>query len=251
VGERVLAIGNPFGLEGTVTSGIVSGKGRMIGQGPYDQFLPTDASINPGNSGGPLVNRSGEVVGVNTAIVSATGGSVGVGFAIPINEAKAILPQLQAKGRVTRGWLGVAMQEVTPDLAKALRLPGGQGALVANVMKDSPAAKAGIQAGGSTPSTPPNGGKLGLGLQPLTPELARELGVQARAGVVVTAVKPGGPAAEAGIRPGDVIVQANRKPVRTLDELYAALNAGKSGDPTLLQIQRKDASRFVAVPPRG
>src|SRR5574341_943686 len=104
-----MAIGNPFGLEGTVTTGIVSAEGRVIGQGPYDDFIQTDASINPGNSGGPLVNAAGEVVGVNTAILSQSGGSVGVGFAIPVNEARTILPQLEAKGRVTRGWLGVGI----------------------------------------------------------------------------------------------------------------------------------------------
>ncbi|HEX7551834.1 MAG TPA: trypsin-like peptidase domain-containing protein, partial [Candidatus Methylomirabilis sp.] len=113
VGEPVMAIGNPFGLEGTVTTGIVSAKGRVIGEGPYDNFIQTDASINPGNSGGPLVNAEGQVVGIDTAIYSQSGGSVGIGFAIPINVAKTILPQLEAKGHVTRGWLGVSIQPVT------------------------------------------------------------------------------------------------------------------------------------------
>lgn len=147
VGEPIMAIGNPFGLEGTVTTGIVSAKGRVIGEGPYDDFIQTDASINPGNSGGPLVNAAGQVVGINTAIASQSGGSVGIGFAIPINEAKAILPQLEAKGHVTRGWLGVTTQAVTDALAKALQLREAKGALVAQVMEGSPAAQAGLQVG--------------------------------------------------------------------------------------------------------
>ena len=147
VGEPVMAIGNPFGLEGTVTTGIVSAKGRVIGEGPYDDFIQTDASINPGNSGGPLVNQAGQVVGINTAIVSQSGGSVGIGFAIPINEAKSILPQLEAKGRVTRGWLGVSIQPMTPELAKAFKLEPDHGVLVAEVVPDSPAAKAGLKTG--------------------------------------------------------------------------------------------------------
>ena len=147
VGEPVMAIGNPFGLEGTVTTGIVSAKGRVIGEGPYDDFIQTDALINPGNSGGPLVNQAGQVVGIDTAIVSQSGGSVGIGFAIPINEAKTILPQLEAKGHVTRGWLGVSLQPMTAELAKAFKLEPGQGALVADVMPNSPAAKAGLKTG--------------------------------------------------------------------------------------------------------
>jgi len=147
VGEPVMAIGNPFGLEGTVTTGIVSAKGRVIGEGPYDDFIQTDASINPGNSGGPLVNQAGQVVGIDTAIVSQSGGSVGIGFAIPINEAKTILPQLEAKGHVTRGWLGVSLQPMTAELAKAFKLEPGQGVLVADVMANSPAAKAGLKTG--------------------------------------------------------------------------------------------------------
>ncbi len=142
VGEWVIAIGNPFGLEHTVTAGIVSAKGRVIGSGPYDNFIQTDASINPGNSGGPLINMRGEVVGINTAIVS---GGQGIGFAIPINMAKEILPQLKEKGEVTRGWLGVSIQKVTPELAKQFGLEKTEGALVAKVFEDSPAEKAGIK----------------------------------------------------------------------------------------------------------
>jgi len=147
VGEPVMAIGNPFGLEGTVTTGIVSAKGRVIGEGPYDNFIQTDASINPGNSGGPLVDTAGQVVGMNTAIFSQSGGSVGIGFAIPINMAKTVLPQLEATGHVTRGWLGVSIQPITPELAKALQLPKDEGALVAQVLPESPALKADLKAG--------------------------------------------------------------------------------------------------------
>ncbi len=144
VGEWVLAIGNPFGLGHTVTSGIVSAKGRTIGAGPYDDFIQTDASINPGNSGGPLFNMRGQVIGINTAIVS---GGQGIGFAIPINLAKEVFLQLHDKGSVTRGWLGVAIQSISPDLLKAFNLEDNQGALVADVMSDGPAAKAGLQRG--------------------------------------------------------------------------------------------------------
>ena len=147
VGEWVMAIGNPFGLEHTVTAGIVSAKGRFIGQGSYDNFIQTDAAINPGNSGGPLINLKGEVVGINTAIFSRSGGNIGIGFAIPVNVAKDLLPELEEKGRVTRGWLGVMIQKVTPDIAESLGLNQTKGALVADVMKDGPAQEAGIKVG--------------------------------------------------------------------------------------------------------
>jgi serine protease Do len=142
-----MAIGNPFGLDSTVTSGIVSAKGRHIGQGPYDNFIQTDASINPGNSGGPLINLRGEVVGINTAIFSRSGGNIGIGFAIPINLVKELLPQLRGKGKVTRGYLGVLIQKVTPEIADSLGMDRGRGALVANVSKDGPAEKAGVKVG--------------------------------------------------------------------------------------------------------
>jgi serine protease Do len=147
VGDWVMAIGNPFGLENTVTAGIVSAKGRYIGQGSYDDFIQTDAAINPGNSGGPLVNTKGEVVGINTAIFSRSGGNIGIGFATPINLAKELLPELREKGRVTRGWLGVYIQKVTPEIAESLGLEEPKGALVASVMNGTPAAEAGIQVG--------------------------------------------------------------------------------------------------------
>jgi serine protease Do len=147
VGEWVVAIGNPFGLDSTVTSGIVSAKGRHIGQGPYDNFIQTDASINPGNSGGPLINLKGEVIGINTAIFSRSGTNIGIGFAIPINLVKELLPQLRGKGKVTRGYLGVLIQKVTPDIAESLGMDKSYGALVANVSKDGPAEKAGVKVG--------------------------------------------------------------------------------------------------------
>lgn len=144
VGDWVMAVGNPFGLDHTVTAGIVSAKGRVIGAGPYDNFIQTDASINPGNSGGPLFDLKGEVVGVNSAIVAS---GQGIGFAIPINMAKDLLPQLIKAGKVTRAWLGVGIQEMTPELAKSFGLKDSTGALVSNVYPDSPAEKGGLQAG--------------------------------------------------------------------------------------------------------
>jgi serine protease Do len=144
VGEWVMAIGNPFGLSETVTAGIVSAKGRVIGSGPYDDYIQTDASINPGNSGGPLFNARGEVIGINTAIVA---GGQGIGFAIPINMAKDIEGQLRDKGKVTRGWLGVSLQPVTPDLAQSFGLSGEKGALVSEVVAGSPAEKGGMKVG--------------------------------------------------------------------------------------------------------
>ncbi len=300
VGEPVMAIGNPFGLEGTVTTGIVSAMGRVIGDGPYDNFIQTDASINPGNSGGPLVNAAGQVVGIDTAIFSQSGGSVGIGFAIPIDLAKEILPQLEAKGRVTRGWLGVSIQSMTPDLAKAFHLQKEQGGLVAQVLPDSPAAKAGLRAGdvivaydghsiarssdlprlvAATPIGQTSTiqvlreGKpltltvqiaelpeprllataglpreaLGLTVQPLTAVLAQELGLKDKTGVVVARVREGSPSAEAGLQPGDVIVEANGQPVKTVEDLRRALAAQKPGEPTLLRLHRQDSSLFVAV----
>ncbi|MCC6763699.1 MAG: DegQ family serine endoprotease [Deltaproteobacteria bacterium] len=147
VGEWVMAIGNPFGLDHSVTSGIVSAKGRFIGAGNYDDYIQTDAAINPGNSGGPLLNLRGEVVGINSAIFSRTGGNIGIGFAIPVNLAKELVPQLREKGKVTRGWLGVLIQKVTPEIAESLGLDQARGALVADVVASGPAAAAGVKVG--------------------------------------------------------------------------------------------------------
>jgi serine protease Do len=147
VGDWVVAVGNPFGLGGTVTAGIVSALGRNINEGPYDDFLQIDAPINRGNSGGPTFDLSGQVVGINTAIYSPSGGSVGIGFAIPSNTAKYVTGELEAHGKVAWGWLGVAIQKVTPAIAKSLGLSQPEGALVASVIPDSPAAEAGVKAG--------------------------------------------------------------------------------------------------------
>ena len=147
VGEPVMAIGNPFGLEQTVTTGIVSAKERFIGAGPYDDFIQTDASINPGNSGGPLIDARGALIGINSAIFSQSGGSVGIGFAIPVNIAKDVLPQLRESGRVTRGYLGVAVVPVSPEVSRSLGVANQRGVVVAEVVPRSPAAAAGIREG--------------------------------------------------------------------------------------------------------
>ena len=299
VGEWVVAIGNPFGLDSTVTSGIVSAKGRHIGQGPYDNFIQTDASINPGNSGGPLINLRGEVIGMNTAIFSRGGGNIGIGFAIPINLVKELLPQLRVKGKVTRGYLGVLIQKVTPEIAESLNLRQAQGALVANVSKDGPAEKAGIKVGdvivefdGSqvddssdlprivarTPvekkvkikvirdqkdisltvavgklkeeevmAAAPQRGELGLTVQRMTPEIAEGLRLDRAGGVVVTAVEPGSAADEGGIHPGDVIVEINRKSVRTVEDYKKAVAAIRRGKGVLFLVRRGESTLFLAL----
>jgi serine protease Do len=297
VGSWVLAVGSPFGLEQTVTAGIVSAKGRVIGSGPYDNFIQTDASINPGNSGGPLINMQGEVVGINTAIIAS---GQGIGFAIPINMAREIAPQLQKRGHVTRGMLGVTVQDITPELAKSLNLGATKGALVSQALPGEPADKAGIKqgdvivnfdgrkvenskdlprivaatpigkevavtvlrdgkeiklqakigemeeeksAGRKTPSHP----VLGVSVQNLTPQIARELGLKQTAGVAVTAVEPGSPAEDAGVQPGDVIGSVNRKSVKNVDEFVRALEKAKKGESILLLVQRGPSALFVAV----
>ena len=300
VGSWVVAIGSPFGLEQTVTAGIVSAKGRVIGSGPYDNFIQTDASINPGNSGGPLINMRGEVVGINTAIIP---NGQGIGFAIPINTAKEIVPQLEEKGHVTRGWMGVSIQEVTPALAKSFDLKEKQGALVAQVVSGGPAEKAGIEQGdvilgfdgkeiaeskdlprivASTPvgktvtvkllrngkavdrqvkvgemeervdisKLPSSHKTLGIAVQNLTPEIAKELGVKKDTGIVVTQVEPGSPAADAGIQTGDVIRQVNRKPVKNVEDFVEKVEKATDKDSVLLLIQRGQNSLFAAVTPK-
>ena len=147
VGEWVVAIGNPFGLSHTVTTGVISAKGRNIGSGPYDEFIQTDAAINPGNSGGPLLNMDGDVIGINTAIFSGSGGNVGIGFALPINMAKAILGDLKEKGKVTRGWLGVMIQRITPELQESFKLENANGALVNDIVPNGPADRGGMKRG--------------------------------------------------------------------------------------------------------
>jgi serine protease Do len=302
VGEWVVAIGNPFGLDSTVTSGIVSAKGRHIGQGPYDNFIQTDASINPGNSGGPLLNLRGEVVGINTAIFSRTGGNIGIGFAIPINLVKELLPQLRGKGKVVRGYLGVLIQKVTPEIAESLGMDKSIGALVANVSKDGPAEKAGVKVGdvivefdgkevrdsadlpiivARTPvdkkvrmkvlrdkkemvlnvavgelkdeevvATAPEKGELGLSVQRLTPQMAESLGVEKVEGVVVTAVEPASAADEAGIRRGDIIVEVDRKAVRSVDDYKKAVAGARKGRGVLFLVRRGESTLFLALKPQ-
>jgi serine protease Do len=302
VGEPVMAIGNPFGLEQTVTTGIVSATGRVIGAGPYDDFIQTDTSINPGNSGGPLINARGQVIGINSIIFSRTGGSVGIGFAIPVNLAKNVFSQLAATGRVERGWLGVTIQELTPALVRSLGLPDGRGALVAEVTEGSPAAAAGIKqgdvivsVGGRTVTRsadlPPvvanlepgraatisviregktmplsatitrleerepramsrveNQGRLGLVVGPVTPDVARELSLPKETkGVVVREVREGSPAAEAGIQPADVIVQVDRRPVGSVEEMRQAVDKHAKGTPLLLLVRRENGERYVTI----
>jgi len=297
VGEWVMAIGNPFGLEQTVTVGIVSAKGRVIGAGPYDDFIQTDASINPGNSGGPLFNSSGEVVGINTAIVA---GGQGIGFATPVNAAKNILPQLKETGHVTRGWLGVSVQLVTEELAESFGLKEPKGALVAEVVAGSPAEKAGIRRGdiillfdgrevdaindlprlvaaaavgqkvkltvfrngkteeltaeigklregGEETGAAGAGDRLGLTVADITPEASRLYGLQGEKGALITAINPSGPAAEANLRPGDLVVEVNGEQTDDAAAFRAALAKAKGGQVLRLLIQRGDSLLYTTV----
>jgi len=306
VGEPVMAIGNPFGLNQTVTTGIVSAKGRFIGEGPYDNFIQTDASINRGNSGGPLINLNGEAVGINTAIFSPTGGSIGIGFAIPIDMAKEVLPQLKDRGSVTRGWLGVAIQQMTPELAKTFGLKQADGgALVSDVVDGSPAEQSGVKQGdvimefdgkkvksstelphivGNTsvgkevvmkvvrdgtelPLTVKVGelrdeqvaaltssstkSKLGIEVQQLTPELSRKFGIKDDKGVLITGVEPDSPSDEAGLRPGDLILEINRAKVATVSQVRKALEKTRPEEPTIVLVKRNGATRYVVVRSEG
>ncbi len=299
VGEWVIAIGNPFGLGNTVTAGIVSAKYRQIGMGTYENFIQTDASINPGNSGGPLLNIRGEVIGINTAIFSRTGGSVGIGFAIPVNMAKELLPQLK-KGKVVRGWLGVMIQTITPELKDKLDLKDEKGALVADVTSGGPADKAGIKRGdvivtfdgkeikemkdlpyivGSTPVGKEvtvevirkgrierievkigelegekeaqvevaEGPKLGLTVHELTPELARGYGLTETSGLVAVDVEGNSPASEAGIRPGDLIVEIDQVPVRDLDRFNKLISGYRDGDTVLFLVKRRGTTLYLTL----
>ena len=302
VGDWVLAIGNPFGLTQTATAGIVSAKGRFLGAGPYDDFIQTDASINPGNSGGPLVDQDGRVVGINAAIVSPAGGNVGIGFAVPIALVRWVVDQIREHGSVVRGWMGVAVQSVTPDLARSFGLHGAEGALVADVTPGGPASKTGIARGDvivrwgdrrvqhsrelplmvalTPPGTrvpvavvregrertvdvtvdrmpaeerresraPSHGGSLeawGLAVAALGRDDARRLGVKPGSGVIVTDVAEGSPADEAGVEPGDVVVEANRRAVRSPADLGRALAA--SPRRALLLVRRNEASVFIEM----
>ena len=305
VGNLVMAIGAPFGFEQTVTTGIISAKGRSdVGINAYEDFLQTDAAINPGNSGGPLVNMRGQVIGMNSAIATTTGRFQSVGFAIPINMVKGILPTLVKGEKVTRGMLGVLIQEVTPELAKQFGLSEAKGALVAQVNADSPAAKGGIEPGDvivryegkdventahlrnmvaatapdtevkvgiirggkeetvtlrvgkltpqmMTAATPSEEGgvlsKLGMTVQTLTPDLAKQFGIQGAHGAIITDVEQGGAASLAGLQQGDVIVEADRQKVASADDLQEALDKAKDKDTVLLLVRRKSASLFVVL----
>jgi serine protease Do len=306
VGDLVMAIGAPFGYAQTVTQGIISAKGRSgVGINTYEDFLQTDAAINPGNSGGPLVNMRGEIIGMNSAIATSIGQFAGVGFAIPINMVKGILPTLLKGEKVTRGMLGVHIQDVTPALAKQFGLSEAKGAIVAQVNPDSAAAKAGVEVGdvivryngkevenrthlrnmvaatapdtevklgiiragkeeqtltvrvgkltqqAVTAETPGEEGatvlgKLGLSVQTLTPDLARQFGLQATEGAIITDVQEGSPASLADLQPGDLIVEADRQKVANADQLQEALNKAKDKE-VLLLVKRKAQSLFVVL----
>ena len=302
VGDWVVAIGNPFGLGNTVTAGIVSAKGRIIGAGPYDNFIQTDASINPGNSGGPLFNLDGEVVGINTAIVAPGGGNVGIGFAIPINMAKSVMSQLKDKGKVVRGWLGVTIQTVTPEIKEKFDLEVTEGALIAEVTKNSPAEKGGLQRGdvitvfdgkkvkemkflpsivAETPvgkkaevaivrkgenkkltiqvgelteekvmagaTAPETEEKLGLSVQELTSELAESLSLKDEKGVVVSGVRKGSPASEAGLRRGDLIQEIENELVKNMDDYRGIIKKSSSKKQILMVVMRGGHTSYIVI----
>lgn len=303
VGEWVLALGNPFGLSHTLTAGIVSAKGRSsVGITDYEDFIQTDAAINPGNSGGPLIDLLGKVVGINTAIYSRNGGGyMGIGFAIPVNMAKNIYTQLIEHGNVTRGYLGVTIQDLTAELAKSFGLNDTKGVLVSQVMPDTPAEKAGMKQADvivsldgkpvdtsaslrnevamTVPGTAIKVGvirdgkkmtlnvkvekmsedmltssrsedlsNLGMSVATLNNDLAKQYGFENESGVVVTGVDQGSLAARTGIRPGMLIKEIDRKPVKNVKEFEDALKKGGK-KPVLLFIKDNRGSHFVAIDP--
>jgi serine protease Do len=319
VGQRVIAIGNPFGLGGTVTAGILSARARALDAGPYNTFLQTDAAINKGSSGGPLLNMAGEVIGINTAILSPTGGSIGISFAIPSSVARPVVEQLRKFGHLRRGWIGIRYQRVTPEIAQSLGLANAVGALVASVTPGGPAETSGIKAGdvilrfdnkdivdirrlaeavagadicktasvvvfrhGRTlelkvgveelkqPAEAKAGPKeeqpgqaragerslpsLGLSLLPLTKESRGRYEIAPDVnGAVVTSVEPGGPAAEIGIRSGDVMSGVDGQRVSSADQVVRLVEAERRSGrkAVLLLIQRGEDIQFVAVPIRA
>jgi serine protease Do len=301
VGDWVVAIGNPFGLGNTVTAGIVSAKYRQLGGGPYDNFIQTDASINPGNSGGPLLNLDGEVIGVNSVIFSESGGNIGIGFAIPINMAKQLLPQLR-QGKVKRSWIGVMIQSISPELKDKLELGTEDGALVSDVASGGPADKAGIKRGdvilrfdnkpirsmhdlpfivASTPigqtvsieimrgsqrmnlhitteelkeeaeqeAAPAGetGPYLGIEVQEITPEMAKNYDLSRSSGVIIVQVEDGSPAEEAGLTPGDIIVEIDKKPVKDVATFNRLLAGVKEGETLLFLVDRGGTTIFVTL----
>jgi len=303
LGQVVLAVGNPFGVGQTVTMGIVSAKGRAdLGIEAYEDFIQTDAAINPGNSGGALVDLEGKLVGIPTAILSRSGGYMGVGFAIPSNMAKPIMTSLVEHGRVVRGYLGVGIQSLDAELARALGVPSANGVLISDVKANGPAARAGIQRGdvilslngqpvhttgelrnvvasagvnakvkiefwransrrtaevtlADMPDEPSAKGvgastpaptRAGLSVQAIDNVARQRLKLPADVrGVVVTAVEPGGPAARAGIQPGDVIEQLDRQAITSEDQLSRAWDAAKSG--VVAVLVWRDGSTFYAT----
>ncbi|CAA7619483.1 putative periplasmic serine endoprotease DegP-like [Candidatus Terasakiella magnetica] len=319
VGDWILAIGNPFGFGGTVTTGIVSARARDINAGPYDDFLQTDAPINRGNSGGPMFNMKGEVIGINAAIISPSGGSIGIGFAIPSTLAMPVIEDLRKFGKVRRGWLGIRIQSLDNDMAENIGLPDQHGALVAKVDPTGPGQKAGLKDGdvvlkfdgkditemrrlpryvastaigkkvdmvvwrdgkrqtvsatvGEMPEDPaeartkgkaepakPQPGKdgqmvlpgTGLTVSTLTPQLRERFGIEdENKGVVVTDAKPDSPGAEKGLRPGDLIIEADHKPVRSPQDLAKQIEDGrKAGQKSLLlRVENPQQLRYVALP---
>lgn len=299
IGEWVVAIGSPFQLEASLTVGVISAKGRQnLKITDLEDFIQTDAAINPGNSGGPLLNLDSEVIGINTAIVSRTGGYMGIGFAVPSNMAKNIMTQIIDKGSVTRGFLGVSLQPVDKDIADAFNLEKAEGALVAEVVKDSPAEKAGLQQGdiiveynnnpvkslgsfrneislmnpgskvtlkvnrkgkiitlsvtlGSASNSFAADGfiqKMGFEVDNLNPELAKQLGyTKGEEGVVITKIKPGSPAATAGMRPGFLIMAINHKKVTTVDEFNEAVKDAESKKRLLILARQGSVTRFYSL----
>jgi len=313
VGELVFAIGNPFGLNQTVTMGVISAVGRAnVGIADYEDFIQTDAAINPGNSGGALLNTRGELVGINTAILSRTGGYQGIGFAVPSSMARQVMDSLVKYKKVVRGWLGVSIQEVTSELAEEFGVKKLKGALVSRVMKGSPADKAGIRQGDvilqyngkdvedtghlrnmvsqtplaskvkvrllrqkkelevevvvselpkklaeASPSPDEESGNhegssalAGMVVRELTPELAGRFGLdESEKGVVIVKTDPDSKAYEAGIRPGDIILQINQKNIPTLEAYKKATGAFRSKDRILLLVRRKGEDLFVTLKP--
>jgi serine protease Do len=313
VGDWVLAIGNPFGLGGTVTAGIVSARGRDIHQGQYDDFIQTDAAINRGNSGGPLFNMDGQVIGINTAIFSPSGGSIGIGFSIPSNMAKLTVAQLKQYGHARRGWLGVKIQQVTPDIAESLGLKDASGAMVAGVTDGGPAEKAKIHSGDiilrfdgqdvkemhnlprivadadvgkevpvvlwrdgkevtvqtvlaerpadaqlastDTPkptdlTKPTDISGLGLKVAPVSQDLKDKFQLQdGQKGVVITDVSPNTPAAERGLKAGDVIMEVQQGEVASPDDVQKQVDAARKSDRkfVLMLIQREGGVQYVPL----